>query len=360
MPDSLYIHVPFCKSICAYCDFYRGLYNEKTVFSWLKEIRKDFAGINNVETIYIGGGTPSSLNDEQLDTLLAYCDYLLPVKEFTVEVNPENITQAKIDIMKKHGVNRVSIGIQSFNDDILKSLGRRADLQTNIKALNLLKDNFENISLDLMYSLPDQSMEDWINDLNKAVSFNIPHISFYSLTVEEGSIFYKQHKQPLDNETEYLMYKKGIEIMENNSYHQYEISNFAKDNHESLHNKNYWYYKDFTGIGPGSSSKVNDKRWTDTTKLKDYIEGKRDKELIDLSKEDILFEAVMMGLRLNEGIDLQDYKDRFNTDLLEHYSLAVKENLDKKLLVIENNHLKTTEEGRYILHDVLIPFMEFL
>ena len=357
---ALYIHVPFCASVCAYCDFYRFRYNSDRADLWLAQVRKDLNNIQDeIATVYIGGGTPSVLSVPQLEGLLECTERFLPVKEFTVECNPESVTAEKAGILRKYDVNRVSLGAQAFDDGMLKKLGRRHTSSDVLKAMKILREaGITNISLDLMYSLPEQSLQDWKDTLKKAVNAEPSHISVYSLTVDEGSRFYAEGKEPLDNETEYEMYDTAIRFLEASGYEQYEISNFAKNGLESEHNKVYWYYGDFIGIGPGASGKENGVRYTVKPDLKGYLEGKREREEIPLSGKDERFEAVMMGLRLNQGIDLNAYAETFKVRLEEYYRDAVTKHISQGNLEIAEGFLRATRQGRFILHDVLVDFLE--
>ena len=356
----LYIHVPFCASVCAYCDFYRFRYNEEKAAAWAKEAVFDLNQIQgSVDTIYIGGGTPSVLSEETLKSLLESVQRFLPVKEFTVECNPESVTPEKIRLLKENGVNRISLGAQAFDDGILGMLGRKHDAAMIRNAVGICRaEGIGNISLDLMYSLPGQTVQDWKKTLEEAVKTGVPHLSVYSLTVEEGSLFYRQGKTPSDPDTETAMYDTAITYLEENGYRQYEVSNFAKDGRESLHNKIYWHYEDFIGVGPGASGKENGVRYTNNVSLNDYIKGKRRREEIPLSEEDERFEAVMMGLRLREGINLAGYREKYGVSLETRYAGALEKHVKAENLVIEDGFLRTTKRGMFVLHDVLVDFLD--
>ena len=360
--EAVYVHVPFCRAICGYCDFKRQLYKEDLADKWLKQIDVDLSKVTGpAKRLYLCGGTPSALNKKQLETFLSSLDHLVPLNngEYTTEANPENLTLDKIKLFKQHGVNRVSLGVQSFHDQILKTLERVHHPDQVIKVITELRnEGITNISIDLMYSLPGQTLEDWKEDLRKATSLKVQHISLYSLTIEENSRFGKEKKEPLDNDCEFAMYKYAIEYLTSCGYLQYEISNFALPNYESKHNLAYWHYEDFVGVGLGAAGKKGHIRYTHVGSLEDYLAGKVNDEVVKLSDKDVHFEAIMMGLRLNEGIERKDLISRFGFDPVKEYPQAIKQNLAKGYLVCDDKNLKVTTEGRYLLNEVLEDFLE--
>ena len=358
MIKHLYIHIPFCDSICFYCDFSRIIYQKEYVTKWLKslEIEINNKCFDQYETIYIGGGTPTSLDIDELDKLLSLIKpYTNNIIEYTIEINPESINLDKIKLFKKYGINRVSIGCQSTNDRLLKEIGRRHSFNDVKNAVLLLRENdINNISIDLMYSLPNQSIDDLNNSLDDILALDINHISIYSLTIEPNSIFGKRNIKSLDEEIEADMYELIERKLLENNYIHYEISNYCKKNYESKHNIAYWEYEDFLGISLAAASKINHQRYTNTSSFKKYFEDINNKdELINLSKEDEMFENIMMSLRMDIGIDLIKFKDRYNVDLLEYYSDAI--NNDKENLTIIDNRLICT--NREILNNILLDFM---
>lgn len=360
--EAVYVHVPFCRSICGYCDFKRQLYKEDLADKWLKQIGSDLGKVTcHAKSLYLGGGTPSALNESQLEIFLNELDHLVPLNngEYTTEANPENLSLNKIKLFKQHGVNRVSLGVQSFHDQILKTLERVHHPDQVIKVITeLRKEGINNISIDLMYSLPGQTLEDWQEDLREAVSLKVQHISLYSLTIEKDSRFGKEKKEPLDNDTEFSMYKYAIEYLNSCGYDQYEISNFALPGYESKHNLAYWHYEDFVGVGLGAAGKKGHTRYTFVGSLDDYVNGKVKEEIVNLSASDIHFEVIMMGLRLNEGIRRKDLLERFGFDPVKEYPLAIKKNLDLGYLTYDDEFLKVSTKGRYLLNEVLEDFLE--
>ena len=241
----LYIHVPFCNAICFYCDFAHRVYDFSLAEKWLERLEKEIKDNckDRYETIYIGGGTPSCLNNDQLDRLLTLIDpYTEEVKEYTIEVNPESLTIDKINIFNRHKVNRISMGVQSSDDAILKALNRKHTFNDVREAVKLLKENkLSNISVDLMYSLPDQDMDILKKAVNDILLLDVPHISLYSLTIEENSVFGKRGVKNLDEDIEADMYEYIEKVLTENGYVHYEVSNFCKEGYESRHNMGCQY-----------------------------------------------------------------------------------------------------------------------
>lgn len=360
MTKSAYIHVPFCKSICSYCDFTRWSYQDELARQWLLRICQDIHTEikDSLDTIYIGGGTPNALSIEQLEVLLAALDPAAKnVKEYTMEANPELLNAECIAQCVRHGVNRISLGVQSFQKDLLQLMNRKHDARDIFEKVNLLHESgIHNISVDLMYGLPGQTVEKWKEDLQQAVQLPINHISLYSLTIEENSVFGRQGIQKADDELEYQMYAEAIAFLEKHGFHQYEIANFAKNNTCSMHNLTYWHYEDFYGIGCGASGKTEKGRYDNTRDLKHYLQYGADPSWTLLDAKEQMFETIMMGLRLKEGIDLCSFEKRYRVSLLEQFHDAIMKHIEKNL-VVQEGHLKTTEEGKFILHDILIDFL---
>lgn len=353
----LYIHVPFCNSICSYCDFCHRVYDKKIVTKWLDTIQKEIKDKckDNYETIYIGGGTPTSLALDELDKLFSFIKpYADNVKEYTIEVNPESLDLDKILLFKKYGINRISMGVQSSNDELLNLMNRRHSFIDVREKIKLLKDNgLNNISIDLMYSLPNQTIDILNKTIDDFLELDIPHVSLYSLTVEENTAFGRKGYKPLDIDIEADMYELICKRLKENGYIHYEVSNFSKEAYESKHNIGYWKYDDFLGISMGSSSKVENKRWTNTFKFEDYFNDYNSKsEDIDLTQDDLEFENIMMSLRMKDGLDILEFNNKYKTNLIEKYSKGV------------NNANIEISEGKLrclnleILNNTLIDFME--
>lgn len=364
MIKAMYVHVPFCDSICAYCDFGRCKMHSSLANQWLSAIERELKNRNikdELETLYIGGGTPSALSVTQLDELLKLLDaYAKGVKEYTVEANPENLNAEKLAAMKKHGVNRISLGVQSFNDELVKIIERHHNRQRIDQVLDMIHAaGIHNISIDLMYALPKQSLSQLADDLKiAALDKRISHISIYSLTIEEHSKFGRQGLEPCDNELEGSMYELICETLSKYGYMHYEISNFAKPGYESKHNQMYWQYEDYAGIGCGASGKENHIRYDRPFQLLDYLNDQEKCELIHLSKQDEMFECVMMGLRMKKGIKLKHFEELFGCSLMDVFPSAINDNIKRGWLVLEADRLFPSEAGMTFLNDVLLAFMD--
>jgi len=353
----LYIHVPFCSSICSYCDFCHRLYDEKIVKQWLETLSREIKAkcVNQYETIYIGGGTPSCLNYEQLETMLTLLKpYTSCVKEYTIEVNPESIDEEKIKLLKKYDINRISMGVQSSNSKLLKLMNRKHSFEDVKEKIELLKKyDLKNISIDLIYSLPTQTMNLLKNTIDDFLSLKIPHVSIYSLTVEKNTIFAAKKYSPLDEEIEADMYEYIVSTLNKNAYKQYEVSNFALEGFESKHNIGYWRYEDYLGLSLNATSKIANRRYTNTNKFLEYFadfNATIEDEYLD--HKDLEFEAIMMGLRMSKGIDILDFNKRFDVNLLNDYPFI--EKCDK--LKIINGYLRV--KNLELLNSILLDFLD--
>ncbi len=356
MTKALYVHVPFCDKICAYCDFVRVLSHPKLIAQYLGALKAQLESYpkTQYETIYIGGGTPTALNDKELTILL---EILKPVsklvQEYTIEINPESLTPEKAKIMKRYGINRASLGIQSFDDQELVLLHRAHQKEDIRYAMEMLiKNGITNISIDLIYGLPLQTLESFEKSIHEAFKLPITHLSLYSLTIEPNSEFGRTKVQKVSDEMEELMYFKAVELFKPFGFHQYEISNFTKDK-PSRHNMTYWHYEDYLGIGPGAVSLYQNQRIENTKNLMDYANGKWHASIIPLSLDDQRYEFIMMGLRLKEGIVLKRYEDRFGEPITKQYSNQIETLVKKGWLSIDNESLKATEAGYPLLNTVL-------
>jgi oxygen-independent coproporphyrinogen-3 oxidase len=360
MIDSLYIHVPFCRDICAYCDFTRVKYHPILVEKYLITLRKEIASLPKhiMKTLYLGGGTPSALElNELMDLLMLLDGWHDSSTEFTIEANPESLTSGKAKLFADAGINRVSMGVQTFNPAELTLLNRNHTMQDIQNAIMYLRDKgIDNISIDLIYGLPGQTIASWEETLNQVLLLDIPHISLYSLTIEENALFGRQGIQAADSELEEEMYFKAVEVLGNAGFKRYEISSFTR-NHPSRHNLAYWHYDDFYGLGPGATQMVDHKRTLKTSNLDDYAKGKIIKEETMLSFSDERFECVMMGLRLSEGIDLDGFERRFHIKVEECFGDAIATNIKKRRLELTFGRLRCTEDGLALLNDVLLSFL---
>jgi putative oxygen-independent coproporphyrinogen III oxidase len=311
-----YIHVPFCEKICHYCDFSVLKAPARLHSQWLEGVKKevlqklqDFPGAKNVKTLYWGGGTPSILSIEVLkeaqDFLKEHFD-LSDLEEMTLEVNPEHLNSQNIKDWQSLDFNRFSVGIQTFDEGLLKTLGRNHNREQAIKGLEALRDSGVSYSGDLMFCLPKQSTSVFLNDLKTLIEYKPTHVSFYGLTFEEGTLFGQllekgKLEQPEDIYQE--MYEQGVEFLSNNGIERYELSNFAKPGFESVHNSAYWTHENYLGVGPGAHSFYKTKRFWNSKHFKKWIDQEGHAEDLEVIDADILkFEKVWLGLRRREGI----------------------------------------------------------
>lgn len=373
MLTSLYIHVPFCSQICTYCDFHKEMAKEskkeKYVEALIKELIYHKNEIKSVKTIYIGGGTPTSLSLALLDKLFQVLHELINITnvvEFSIESNPNDYTPELVSLLKKYGVNRISIGVQTFNKRHLKFLGRTHNKSDVINSIKLLRANgFSNISVDMIFSLVNQTEEELQNDLEEVLKLDINHISYYSLILEEKSkLFHLLSKNKISMNSEDLegvMYNKVINTLGNSGFNHYEISNFTKDGFESLHNKTYWLNEEYLGVGTGSHSMYDNTRFYNTTNITQYINMIENGNFDFTSKYeyDSLNEEMMLGLRLIKGVNIRNINSKYNIDLLKKYPDLTKY-INQEVLKIEDGYLSFTREGILLGNLVFQIFVEVL
>ena len=357
---SVYIHIPFCNDICSYCDFCKFFYNEKYVDDYLLQLEKEIKEKYKkeiIDTIYIGGGTPSCLNYKQLEKLLKITKVFNKSfnLEFTIEVNPE-MELDKIILFKKYGINRVSIGVESVNDDYLKFLNRKHNKeQVENLVLSLKNNGINNINIDLMYALPNQTIEELKEDLNFVLKLDIPHISTYSLIIEPHTKLYINGIYNVEEDLDELMYKTIINFL-NKNYIHYETSNFSKINYQSKHNLVYWNNLEYYGFGVGSSGYIDNIRYENIKSIKDYLKGVYIKESHLLSKKEQIENEFILGFRKINGIDINLFKKKYNLDI---FSInVVNELLKDDKLILENNNLKINSKYIYTSNNILINFID--
>ena len=361
MIKSCYIHIPFCLKICSYCDFCKVLYQKDQVQKYLQELKKEVEENyknEELDTIYIGGGTPSCLDLEDLETLLEITDSLKKSKnlEFTIEGNFQSITKEKLQLLKKHQVNRLSLGVESTHKKHLEFLGRDEKKDEIVEKIKWMRElDFSNINLDLIYALPNETIKDLEEDLEFLISLNVEHISTYSLIIEDHTLLKIRNTKPIKEELDEEMYNLIKETLKKNGYIHYEISNFAKPNKESRHNKCYWLNEEYYGFGLGASSYRNNKRVTNTRSITNYQKGIVLEEET-LTKEDKMEYEVILNLRLLEGIDLSRWLEKYNIELKEVYDYEdlIKENL----LELVDNHLRIKEDKLYLSNAILVKLLE--
>ncbi|MFS5903068.1 radical SAM family heme chaperone HemW [Streptococcus agalactiae] len=370
-PTSAYVHIPFCTQICYYCDFSKVFIKNQPVDAYLQALIREFRSydITELRTLYIGGGTPTSISAVQLDYLLTELSRdlnLNTLEEFTIEANPGDLTVDKIEVLQKSAVNRVSLGVQTFNDKHLKRIGRshnEAQIYSTIDALKTA--GFQNISIDLIYALPGQTMDDVRSNVAKALSLNIPHLSLYSLILEHHTVFMnKMRRGKLHLPTEDLeaeMFEYIISEMERNGFEHYEISNFTKPGFESRHNLMYWDNVEYYGVGAGASGYLDGIRYRNRGPIQHYLKGvsegnARLSEEV-LSKNEMMEEELFLGLRKKEGVSIGKFQQKFGTSFEKRYGQIVQELQSDGLLKENNGFIQMTKKGLFLGDTVAEKFI---
>ncbi|MCC8154981.1 MAG: radical SAM family heme chaperone HemW [Tannerellaceae bacterium] len=366
----LYIHIPFCAKRCIHCDFFSNTdmsYKTSYLEALVKEmqLRKDYLSDSLIKTIYLGGGTPSQLSPGDLRQLLdaVYRNFSIgEMPEITLEVNPDDITQAYIKELRKLPVNRISMGIQSFQDDELKFLNRRHTSEQAIQAVkNLQANGYTNISIDLIYGLPNQSRANWSANVMQALALQVPHISAYHLMYEEGTTLYRLKEQgkviPTHEEDSLEAFHYLITTLRENGYQQYEISNFARPGFIARHNSSYWTGAQYLGLGPSAHSYNGINRQWNISSLPDYIKGiAKNKPVVEteqLNPETCYNDLVITGLRTSWGLDLTTVKERFGTQLSAYCYRQAQKYIQQNLMIEENSILTLTPEGIFISDTIM-------
>jgi oxygen-independent coproporphyrinogen-3 oxidase len=377
LPRAVYIHIPFCTQICHYCDFNKVFLKGQPVDDYLKalktEMEKTFEHYppKKVETVFIGGGTPTALNENQLKYLMQTIHCFIDIEngiEFTIEANPGDLTVEKLKILKNYGVNRLSIGVQSFNNNLLKAIGRSHKAEDIYKTIESAKlQGFANISIDLMYALPNQTIQDVEFALNEFFKLDIEHCSAYSLIVEPKTVFYNlmnRGKLPLPSEDEEAtMYQIIMNQMESHGYHQYEISNYAKKGFESKHNLVYWDNDHYYGFGAGAHSYMNGKRRSNIGPINHYLKAIENgrlpiREEISLTVKDQMEEEMFLGLRKTAGVSQNKFYQKFGIDPLEYYREEIEKLIQDGLLQINEDEIQLTRRGLMLGNIVFQQFIK--
>lgn len=376
MITALYIHIPYCKSKCAYCDFLSfGGEDEAHQTRYIDYLCREIAlAAQNYrltpETVYIGGGTPSVLSAENLEKLLTAvrANISLPLDyEFTVEANPESLSAAKAALFSDYGVNRISLGAQSMDEKFLNLLGRAHSLADIEQAVNNLRAaGINNINLDLMYALPSQSLSDWQNTLEKAVSLTPTHLSAYQLVIEDGTYLAKLLREgkieAAEEDTAADMLELTRTFLPKYGYHGYELSNHAKEGFHSRHNCAYWLQEDYLGLGLGSTSFIDGAFITRPQKMGDYYRALNENKLPgvreELKKNDLMSQFVFMGLRLDEGVSRARFQERFGADIAQIYPHAVAKACESGLAELNETHFSLTKQGKFLANEVMLEFLD--
>ncbi|KIX20798.1 coproporphyrinogen III oxidase [Flavobacterium sp. 316] len=362
--SGIYIHIPFCKQTCHYCDFHFSTSLKKKdemILALAKEIvlRKNEAKNETIETIYFGGGTPSILPIEDIKFLIdeVYKNYkVIENPEITVEANPDDLTEKRIIELSKNKVNRLSIGIQSFFEDDLKLMNRAHNASEAEKCLEIATKYFDNISLDLIYGVPNMSNEKWKQNIEKTLSFGIPHISSYALTVEPKTALEKFIKKGIinqpDDEVAQEHFHILVETLQENGFIHYELSNFGKENYFSKNNSSYWLGKKYIGIGPSAHSYDGENRgWNisnNSLYIKSIQENKLPIETEKLTVTDRYNEYIMTGLRTIWGVSLIKVETEFGKTYIDYLNQQMRRFLEDGLLIVQDGILKTTKKGKFL------------
>jgi len=370
----LYIHIPFCKSKCSYCDFYSGVQGsltDKLVDALQHEIRlrADYLKGEELQTIYFGGGTPSILTHKQLSDIFATIAEKWNIEkctEITLEANPDDLSPEKLKELSELPVNRLSIGIQSFHDDELSMLRRRHSAQQAIEAVREAQRYFQNISIDLMYGLPGQTISGWKETISQAIALNIQHISAYHLTYEEGTLLERKRKEgrviPATEETSVAMYHLLQSILHEGGIRQYEISNFAIPGYYSRHNSSYWDGTPYLGIGPSAHSFDGVSRQWNVANTAKYISGTEqenpcfEKEI--LSVTDKYNEMILISLRTTKGISLEAMEKQFGTTAKNKLLKQSEHFIESGIMFSDNNYLRLSPEGLFLSDGIITELMQ--
>ena len=361
-PTSAYVHIPFCTQICYYCDFSKVFIKNQPVDSYLEHLLQEFHsyGIQKLRTLYIGGGTPTALSASQLEVLLEGLTKNLDLsmlEELTIEANPGDLDADKIAVLQNSAVNRVSLGVQTFDDKMLKKIGRshtEKDIYENIDRLKLA--GFDNISIDLIYALPGQTMDQVRDNVAKAIALDIPHMSLYSLILENHTVFMnrmRRGKLPLPKEElEAEMFEYIIAELEKAGFEHYEISNFSKTGFESRHNLMYWDNAEYYGIGAGASGYVNGIRYKNHGPIRHYLnsveEGNARITEEHLSQREQMEEEMFLGLRKKSGVSMARFEEKFERSFQELYGEIVKDLIQQGLMQLDGDSVRMTKRGLFL------------
>ncbi|MBM7097123.1 oxygen-independent coproporphyrinogen III oxidase [Bacillus sp. H-16] len=377
-PKAVYVHVPFCEQICHYCDFNKFFLKNQPVTEYLMDCDTEMERTvetfpyDIIQSVYVGGGTPTSLSTNQLQTLLRSVRTHFNIKEpesieFTVEVNPGSADEEKLTMMRREGANRLSIGVQTFDEGLLEKIGRDHkpdDVQETIDRSR--RAGFENISIDLMFGLPGQTIEQFEETLERALALNIEHVSAYSLKVEAKTVFYqlmKKGKLPLPTEdTEADMYERLIEKLTGGGFTMYEISNFAKPGRESRHNLTYWENEQYYGIGAGAHSYINGVRRRNHGPLSKYMNAIQEGQLPYLEEHTVpvkeqMEEEMFMGLRKRIGVSMARFEEKYGCTMESVFGGTIDQLKKRELVTINQGRIQLTEKGRFLGNEVFEQFL---
>jgi len=371
-PRSAYVHVPFCARRCDYCDFAIAVGQDHLADRYLDALAAELAALGTpqpVETLHLGGGTPTHLTARQLDRLLADLARWLPLRpghEFAIEANPVNLDTEKIAVLADHGVNRVSLGVQSFQPHLLRTLGRDHQPDDVPRAVEAVRHRIDNVSLDLIFGVPGQTRDEWDDDLRHALALAPDHVSAYGLTYEKGTPLWKQWRRgsvrPLTEEAELALYSRGIDVLEAAGFEQYEISNFARPGRRSRHNQAYWANHAHFGFGMGAARYIHGRRELNTRDLRTYLRKALAGEPTafqaeELPPEERARETLAMQLRRAEGIDRAVFREQTGCDLDALAGAALLRHVELGLLADDGTRVRLTRPGRYVADAVITALL---
>ncbi len=370
----IYVHIPFCRQKCSYCDFYSVNWNDESENKYVEAVLNEIKGYKErlngqyvADSVFFGGGTPTIIKPESLYKIMEALRDLIEVNknsEISMEANPNTLTFEKLREYREIGINRLSIGVQSLNDDILKKIGRVHDSRQAIESIDRAKSaGFSNINTDVMFNIPGQEVSDIEDTISRLIERNIEHISFYSLKLEKGTPMYALEKNNKivmpDEEYEREMYYAGRSLMERNNFLQYEISNFSKNGFECRHNLKYWSQDVYIGLGPSAHSFMDGVRYSNPADLKMYCVSGFNRIVHErMNYEDLMFEYIMLRLRLSEGVDIHEFNSRFSTDFIKIYQEQISHLGKNNLIELSDGHIKLTEKGMDISNYVFEKFMQ--
>ncbi len=373
----IYIHIPFCISKCYYCDFNSFSNKSSLVEAYFDALKKEIilnserAVGYDVKTIFIGGGTPSSIDSQHIQGVLELCYKHYNLRsdaEISIESNPGTLSEFKLKAYKYIGINRLSIGLQAWQNKLLKSIGRIHSIEEFLNNFKLARDiGFNNINVDLIFSLPDQTLDDWHETLNNVIGLGPEHISCYSLKIEENTVFWEKYNhgeiKDIDDQLDREMYYMAKRQLSQHGYNMYEISNFSKKSFECRHNLVYWNAENYLGFGAGAHSYFNEKRYNNVYSIEDYIEnymkneGKYIEEEALIDEAESMSEFIILGMRLTQGISTVEFKERYGIEIEDRFGEQFNKLIARGLVEYKDQRFMLTETGLDYANQV---FMEFI
>lgn len=362
---SLYAHVPFCASICAYCDFPKLIYSDEWAFSYIDEVLKELkergAAPGSFRTVYVGGGTPTSLPAPLLKRLLlGLRPYLAEGPyEWTVEANPESATAEKLRVMHEVGVNRISFGVESSSPRLLSMMGREHTFQEAVEAIKRAREaGFTNINADMIYALPGETLDEVRDDVEAFLSLHVPHLSAYSLIVGEGTRFHNDGVKEAGDATQADQYELILKALREAGYDRYEVSNFAIPGYQSEHNLTYWRDEEYLGVGLGAAGYLDGVRYSNTRSITSYLKGAREAEREKVDDRSALEYYFTTNLRLEEGFSLEDFEARFGFPFMSRYGEKADGLVRRGLLDVSGGRVRPTDQGILLLDMILLELFD--